>query len=277
VIGSGIADRFDVLDGLTASSETEEGVCTFRIANLMRSGSRKEFAMRLLWVVTAGFLGLVFSVASTGDEQEVKFSDCPAAVRKTFQNEAKGAVIATVMKETEEDHETIYWADVKIKGKMYAVGVLEDGTLTEMNLALDVEELPFDRCPAAVQAAFRHEAFGQKVSEVGKDIKYGVTIFEAVVVHRGKKYEIVVAEDGTLVEKVLVIEDEEVELAKCPAAVQTTLRAHAEGGTIGDITRATGIGQPTYEAEIKIKTKVYLLEIAESGLLISKSLEAGEE
>ncbi len=233
--------------------------------------------MQSLWVVTAGSLGLVFGLASIGDEPEIKFSDCPVAVRKTFEIEGKGAKIKTVMKETDEDNETIYWADVTVKGKMYAVGVLEDGTLTEMNLALDGEELPFDRCPPAVQATFRHEAFGQKVSEVGKDIKYGVAIFETVIVHRGKSYEIVVAEDGTLVEKVLIIQDEEVELAKCPAAVQATLRAHSEGGTIGEITRASGIGRPTFEAEIKIKTRVYLVEIAESGLLISKSLEAGED
>ena len=233
--------------------------------------------MKWLWVLTVGVLGLVFGLDSVGDEQEIKFSDCPAAVRKTFESESKGSRIKTVMKETDDDNETVYWADVTIKGKEYAIGVLEDGTLTEMNLALDEEELPFDRCPAAVQATFRHEAFGQKVTEVGKDIKFGVTIYETVVPYRGKSYEIVVAEDGTLVEKVLVIQDEEVELAKCPAAVQATLRAHAEGGTIGEITRATGIGRPTFEAEIQIKFKVYLLEVAESGLLISKSLEAGED
>ena len=48
-------------------------------------------------------------------------------------------------------------------------------------------------------------------------------------------------------------------------------------GPIGDITRSTGIGRPTFEAEVEIKDKVYLIEVAESGLLISKSLEAGEE
>ena len=130
-----------------------------------------------------------------------------------------------------------------IGGKTYAIGVLEDGTLTEMNLAVDDDELPFERCPAAVQATFRREAFGEKVDAVGKDMKYGVMIYETVVEHKGKSYEIVVAEDGTLVEKVLVIEDEEVELAKCPAAVQAALRQHAKGGTIGDITRSTGIGR----------------------------------
>ena len=197
-------------------------------------------------------------------------------MRKTFEAETKGAKIENVNKEKDEDDETVYWADVALGGKTYAIGVLEDGTLTEMNLAVDDEEVPFERCPAAVQATFRSEAFGEKIDTVGKDMKYGVTIYEAVVEHKGKSYEIVVAEDGTLVEKVLVIDDEEVELAKCPAAVQTALREHAKGGTIGDITRSTGISRPTFEAEVEIKDKVYLIEVAETGLLISKSLEAAK-
>ena len=105
-------------------------------------------------------------------------------------------------------------------------------------------------------------------------MKYGITIYQTVVDHMAKSYEIAVAEDGTLVEKVLVIDDEDIRLSDCPAAVRTALREHAEGGEIGDITRSTGIGPHTFEAEVKIRSKVYLIEVAESGLLISKSLEA---
>ncbi len=92
-----------------------------------------------------------------------------------------------------------------------------------------------------------------------------------------KSYNLVVGEDGTLVEKVLVIDDEEVELAECPAAVQAALKEHAKEGKIHDITRSSGIGRETFEAEVEIKGKIYLIEVAESGYLLSKSLEAGEE
>ncbi len=129
---------------------------------------------------------------------------------------------------------------------------------------------PFKRPCAASRSARRSQA-------VGKDIKYGVTIYETVVEHKGKSYEIVVAEDGTLVEKVLVIVDEEVTLEQCPVAVRVALREYAQGGTIGDITRSSGIGRHTFEAEVKFKESVYLIEVAENGHLISKSLEAAEE
>jgi hypothetical protein len=229
-----------------------------------------------LWVVTAASLSLVFEMIPIQDVPVTKLSDCPAGVRKTLEAESRGAKIANIHEETEDD-ETVYWAEVSIGGMPYAIGVLEDGTLTELNLAVEDKELPFERCPATVQATFRREAFDQRLETVGKDRKYGVTVYETAVQHKGKSYEIVVAEDGTLVEKVLVIEDEEVELAQCPAPVQTALRQHAKGGTIGDVTRSTGIGRPTFEAEVKIKDKVYLIEVAENGLLISKSLEAAEE
>jgi hypothetical protein len=233
--------------------------------------------MQLLWVVMLAMSGFVFGMAPRGDDEEIKFSDCPAAVRKTFEADAKEAKIETVTKEKDEDGETVYWADVVIAGKSYAVGVLENGTLSEINLVVDDDELSLDHCPAAVQATIRSEAFGEKVDAIGRDVKYGVTIYQTVVGHKGKSYQIVVAEDGTLVEKVLIIEDENVKLADCPAAVRAAFHEHARGGEVGDITRSTGISQQTFEAEIKMKSRVYLVEIAASGLLISKSLEAVKE
>jgi hypothetical protein len=229
--------------------------------------------MHALWIATA----LVLAAAPPDDDPKIKLADCPAAVRKTLQAEAKGAKIDHVTREKEGDEEAIYWAEVAIAGKPYSIGVLEDGTLAEMNLAVDDAEVPLEKCPGTVQATLFGEAFGEKITSVGKDRKYGVTVYEAVVDHKGRTYEIVVAEDGTLVEKVLVIDDEEVELEACPAAVKAAFKAHADGGTIRDVTRSTGIGQPTYEAEVEIQGKVYLIEVAESGLLLSKSLDAAAD
>jgi hypothetical protein len=231
--------------------------------------------MQPFWILTASFC---FICGFAGyDEQKIKLADCPEVVRAAFQAEAKAAKIDHVVKELGEDGENVYWAEVTSGGKTYAVGVLEDGTLTEMNLAVDDKEISFDRCPAAVQATFRAEALGEKVVVAGKDIKYGVTIYQSVVHHKGKAYQIVVAEDGTLVEKDLVIDDDEIDMAKCPTPVQTSLREHAKGGKIGQITRFTGIIHRTFEAEMEIDRKVYLIEVAENGLLISKSLEAGAD
>ncbi len=233
--------------------------------------------MQPLLVLLTAQLGLVFAAELSSDEQEIKFADCPAAVRKSLEAESKGAKIETVTKEKGEDEQTVYWAEVKLGGRPYAIGVLEDGTLSEVNLAVDDVEISLDKCPAAVRTTLREESFGEKITDVGKDIKYGVTVYETLVAHAGKSYQLVVAEDGTLVEKVLVISDEEVTLDKCPLEVRTALREYAKGGTIGDITRSSGLGRHTFEAEVKLKDSIYLIEVAEDGHLISKSLEAGEE
>lgn len=192
--------------------------------------------MPQLWIAMTAVSGFIFGTASA-DDDKIKFSDCPAAVRKTFQVEAKGVKIETVTKERNEDGVTVYWAEIAISNKTYALGVMKDGTVSEMNLVVDRDDLPFSGCPVAVQATFQSEAFGVKVGVVSRDIKYGVTLYHTVVDHKGKSYEIVVAEDGTLVEKVLVIDDEDVKLSDCPAAVRAALHEHAKGGEIGDIAR----------------------------------------
>jgi hypothetical protein len=222
-------------------------------------------------------IGLIMGIGHFGQDQEIKLSDCPAAVRKSFERQAKGAKIEKVSKEKDDDNQVVFWAEVKLDGHPYAIGVLPDGTLSELNLAVDKDGIAFEDCPAAVQATLKSESFGEKIEQVGKDMKYGMTIYETSVEHKGKSFELVVAEDGTLVEKVLVITDEEITLDKCPEAVKTALHTHAEGGTIGPITRSTGIARQTFEAEVKIKNRIYLVDIAENGQLISKSLEAAQE
>lgn len=226
--------------------------------------------------VVMGML-LLLGTSTPGATQEIKLAECPAPVRKTIEAETPGGRVELVRKEKNDDGTVQFWADAVVGGKTYAVAVLEDGTLAEMILALDDSEVPFEKCPSVVQATFRHEAFGQTIRTAGKDMKYGAVVYEAAVSHRGKTYEIVVAEDGTLVEKVLIVEDEPIELTKCPRAVQSTFQTHARGGKIHDVIRYSGLIHPVYETEVEVEGKVFLLEVADNGVLISKSLEAGEE
>ena len=226
----------------------------------------------LIWII-----GAASTLVPAVDEVDVKFSDCPPAVRKSLQAEAPGVKFETVSREVDDENETIYWAEATIGGRAYTIGVLADGTLSEMALAFDDEEVPLDRCPEAVQSTFKEEAFGEKVGAVARQMKFGVTLYEATVSRKGKTYAVAVAEDGTLYEKVMVIDDEEIELEACPVAVREALRAQAKGGQVHDVTRTTGILKPTFEASVEVGGKVYVVELDEAGKLISKTLDAGEE
>src|SRR5271168_3150648 len=128
--------------------------------------------MRAPIVLVVTLSGLWIGSLPSVDDPKLKLADCPAPVQKTFQDEAPGAKIETVTKEKDDEGGTIYWAETEIAGKAYSVGVLEDGTLTEMNLTVGDEDLAFEQSPPAVQATFQSEAFGVKIARLGKDMKY---------------------------------------------------------------------------------------------------------
>ncbi len=229
--------------------------------------SIRTFTLSFVVALTA-----ILSAIGADDPPKIKLSDCPAPVKKTIELEAKGAKIDGVVKTTLEE-ETTYAASFVMGTRHYHIEVDADGTLNELSLEVGDDEVAFTNCPAAVQAMFRKETSKEtKFDVLSKDLKYGVTIYEAVVAVGNKEYSIVVAENGTLVEKMLIFAEDEIDLSHCPTAVQHTLKEHARGGEIGGITRSTGISGHVYEAELQIAGKAYLLEVTEGGGLITKSL-----
>lgn len=230
----------------------------------MKSSRLRALALGVVIVATA-------QCSARGDDAvDVKLTDCPAAVRKTIRAESRGGRVESVSKET-EDGKTTYWADALIDGKPYGIGVTEDGTLTEFSLRVDDHEIGLGDCPPAVQKTMRAEAGAAKVRDVRRELNLGVTVYATEYEADGKKYRVMVAEDGTLTEKVLVIDEDQVELAECPAAVQKTLKGESQGGALKDVTRSTGIGKRVYLAAYEARGAGYSLVVAEDGTLISKT------
>ena len=148
------------------------------------------------------------------------------------------------------------------------------------------EELKLSDCPNAVQKTLKREANGAKINEVKKEIEDGETTYEADVTIDGKEYEIVVSEDGTLLEKALEDDEEddgkeseevEMKLADCPAAVQKTFKREANEADIDVVDKETKDGKVIYEVDVKIDGKNYEIRVAEDGILISKALDEEDE
>ncbi|MCA9279260.1 MAG: PepSY-like domain-containing protein [Phycisphaeraceae bacterium] len=59
--------------------------------------------------------------------------------------------------------------------------------------------------------------------------------------------------------------DEIVTLAQCPAAVQDTINAHLNGGTIQEIERTTDHGEVLYEVDVTSNEGVIEFDVAEDG------------
>ena len=64
-------------------------------------------------------------------------------------------------------------------------------------------------CPKSVQKTLKRESQGGKIEEIVKETEDGKVVYEAEVEIDGKEYEIEVAEDGTLLSKVLEDDDED--------------------------------------------------------------------
>ena len=232
------------------------------------------------WIGTAA-LGMALAAPASHsalrlDETGLKLADCPSAVRKTLELETKGAKIDTVNKLT-EDGATKFATSVELGGKTYHLQVDEKGLLEQMAIDVGETEVKFSACPAAVQSTLRSESHQAKFDVVNRDLRSGVTVYEAVAEFGGKEYSYVVAQNGTLIEKVLVIAEDDIELSHCPSAVQNAIKEHARGGKIGLITRSTGVGGHFYEVELEIGGKGYLVEFTEGGGLISKALLEDED
>ena len=134
-------------------------------------------------------------------------------------------------------------------------------------------------CPHSVQRTLKRESGDGKIDNIVRETDEGETVYEAEIQLVGKKYEVEIRADGTLLEKVLDEEDEEqtIELQDCPDVVQDTLRRESAGGEIDEIIRETEDGCVTFEAEVEIDGKEYEVEVLPDGTLVEKSLDVDED
>jgi hypothetical protein len=72
-----------------------------------------------------------------GKEVKIKFSEAPEAVQKTITDEAKGATVDTLDKETSKSGKILYEADVKIDGTNYEIVVDPKGKLIHKKIDED--------------------------------------------------------------------------------------------------------------------------------------------
>ena len=71
------------------------------------------------------------------------------------------------------------------------------------------ERVKLADCPKAVQKTLKRESRGGKIEEIVREKEDGKVIYEAEIELDGKDYEVEVAEDGTLLSKVLEDDDDD--------------------------------------------------------------------
>jgi len=127
-------------------------------------------------------------------ETSVKMKDLPEAVRKTVQQQSKGAIIRGLAKEV-EDGKTFYEAELTVNGHNKDVLIDPTGAVVEIE-----EQVALSSLPAEVKATVRKAAGKGKITAVESITKSNtLEAYEAHVSTAGKKSEIKVAPNGTLI------------------------------------------------------------------------------
>ncbi|MEK6288664.1 MAG: hypothetical protein AABO57_23345 [Acidobacteriota bacterium] len=141
-------------------------------------------------------LSLVFSANAfaQNSEKPVKMKDLPEAVRKTVQEQSKGATLRGLAKEV-KDGQTFYEAELKVNGHKKDVLIDSSGAVVEIE-----EEVALASLPAEVQATIKKDAGKGKITFVESITKNNtIEAYEAHVTRAGKMSEIKVAPDGKLI------------------------------------------------------------------------------
>jgi len=145
--------------------------------------------MKRVLMILVG-LGLAVAVSSA-TEKAVKMQDLPEAVRKTVQQQAKGAELKGLSKET-ENGKTFYEAETRVKGHGRDILIDSAGNVVEVE-----EETALDSIPSPARAAIERKAAGGKITRVETVTKGGTVAYEAAVAKAGKRSEVAVAADGS--------------------------------------------------------------------------------
>ena len=150
---------------------------------------------------------IAFSLVSCEDEEErpVTEKEVPGAVLQAFNNAYPGATIKEYAEE-KEDGQTFYEVSCEFEGRKIDAIYNPDGTVFAIE-----EVIPADELPDVIHQAIAKEFQQFSIQLAEKIEKEGKQFFEVKLLNtkNQKKYELLFAEHGKLVEKEKIEEDEE--------------------------------------------------------------------
>lgn len=132
------------------------------------------------------------AVVAAASEKPVNFTELPVAVRQSVERETKGASLRGLSRET-ENGKVYYEAETIVNGRHRDILFNEAGNVVETE-----EQVSLDSIPAGVRTAIEKYAVGGKVLNVEVVTRGTVTSYEAQVQKAGKKSEVNVSPEGTI-------------------------------------------------------------------------------
>lgn len=156
--------------------------------------------------------------------------------------------------------------------KQFTIALALTAALPVLAAEKKEETIKLKEAPAAVQEAIKKAADGAKVKQVEKVTDGDKVIFEAVIVKGGKSIEVEFTPEGKI-----ILMEEEVKLADCPALVQATIKEQVGKGKINLIEKVIKDGVTYYEAEITKDGKDLEVFIALDGKVMETKVATPEK
>jgi uncharacterized membrane protein YkoI len=146
---------------------------------------------------------LINEVENDVEEEEILLANAPQAVQDTILAEAGANVIEGIVEITVGD-KTVYKVEWKESDKDVEMLVAADGKIIQKE-----KEVTIDDVPVPVKETILTEAGANEIKEIEVITQGDLTIYGAEWIENGKKIDLKVAPDGTIISKMSEEADEE--------------------------------------------------------------------
>ena len=222
---------------------------------------------RAMWMPAAG-LAVIGAAALTAGlsalEEELTLEQVPPAVKATILQQANGATITEIERET-RDGEVTYEAEFRVDGQTVEIKMAPDGTLLGRQLedeGDDEDDLKIGDVPEPARRVLLGMAGGAPILEVERETEAGVVVYGAAWRKNGVLHEAEVTADGILLEV-----EEGVARESMPPAVQAAVAKHFPGRPQLKIVKKTVM---LYEVEARIDGQEVELYVLPTGRVIDQ-------
>jgi uncharacterized membrane protein YkoI len=245
---------------------------------------------KIFYDVTLKHKGGNFEVSVTPEgeittiERQIDAKDLPKKVTEALASKYPKAtykMIEEVYKVKDKKEKLAYYevAVVTADKKKLEVLVAPDGTFVKEEekekdkAAPAAEKIPLDKVPKAVMDAIKARFPNAKINSVEKEVEDGKVVYDIELTHDGRKYEMDIHEDGTVIEI-----EKEVAPKDLPEAVTKALKAKFPKATIKEVMEVNKVKdkkETPDHYEVILQTGGRTMEVTVS--LDGKTIKGGEE
>jgi uncharacterized membrane protein YkoI len=147
--------------------------------------------------------------------------------------------------------------------KSYCLSSILAAGLMAAGSSVNAAPAQWKELPPALQNTLRSQAKTNEVQSISKETRNGKTYYRVEV-----KKQLVLGEDGALVDNLPALDSRKVSMNEVPANVRQVVRSRAGRARIEDVDRDVRNGRVEYEVAFKLNGQNQELRVAEDGTIV---------